>query len=185
MISKDQIEKQLLMVDGNEWNLKNRDQKILISFLFVFNVFEAHLIKENETAASARKEISRRIVEKEWFNIQICDDFLLFFKDRYINNESRLNHKFGQLRLSGAVNRIETERGNAKSVLLDETDSAEKIMYCCLAISYRFRNNLFHGSKNILGLNLYYECFEVIIKFLKELMQQMLDNDFELLDINR
>lgn len=70
-----------------------------------------------------------------------------------------------------------------KSVLLGEENTAKDTMYAYFCIAYRFRNNLFHENKQVLGLNIYDECFQVIIDFMCQIMNEMVTNDFGFLDL--
>ena len=72
-----------------------------------------------------------------------------------------------------------------KSVLLGEKNSAKDTIYAYFCIAYRFRNNLFHGNKQVLGLNIYDECFQVVIDFMCQIMDEMITNDFSLLNLGK
>ena len=66
---------------------------------------------------------------------------LEYFQNRYVH-EGQFTYHFAHLRLR--------ERDNQElvaKVLRNETKDLSEIMMALLIVSYRFRNNLFHGEK--------------------------------------
>lgn len=156
-------------------NLSTNEQHQLVTFLLVFNVFEARLFKDGRGVSNLLISICNDLVNEQWFCISDFQDYIDFFKNRYVKDEN----KFHQLQLTGKIDDLSTDKGNAKAVLYGEEASNEKVLRCCFCIAYRFRNNLFHGNKDVLGLNAYCDCFNKIMNFIVLLMEKMIDNKFD------
>ena len=177
-MEKEKMQNQIRFAKLEQTNLSKKNEKILIKFLLLFNVFEARLFKNGQHVNDLLKQISSDVVKESWFDMSLCADFLSFFRKRYIDDNGTTNKKFDNLKLAGSANDRTTPKGNAKAVILNKEAKQENILFACLCIAYRFRNNFFHGSKDVLGLNVYYDCFEVIIEFVTSLLEAMIDNDF-------
>lgn len=177
-MEKEKMKNQIKFAKLEQVALSEKDKKTLIKFLLLFNVFEARLFENGQHVNDLLKQISADVAKEPWFDIALCDSFLTFFIKRYINDNGKTNNRFDQLRLTGHADNMTSPKGNAKAVLLGKELKQENILFACLCISYRFRNNLFHGSKDVLGLNAYYDCFEIIIEFITSLLEMMIENDF-------
>lgn len=159
-------------------SLSPEAQDQLVVFLLVFNVFEARLFKNGKGVSNLLKKISEDVVKERWFCDEIFKEYLIFFKERYVVEEN-VNKAFYLLRLSGEKNNVSNDKGNAMAVILGQEKGSGNVLRCCLCIAYRFRNNLFHGEKEVLGLDAYYDCFDKIVKFIVLLLEKMIDNDFK------
>ena len=158
-------------------SLSSDEQHQLVVFLLIFNVFEARLFKDGRGVSKLLRNICNDIANEPWFRIGDFQDYADFLKKRYVANGT-MTVNFSRLKLSGSASDVSTDRGNAKAVLLGKELSTDKVLLCYFCIAYRFRNNLFHGNKDVLGLNAYYDCFSEIVTFMVSIMDKMIANNF-------
>ena len=185
MTKEDKREQLLFAKTGKSEKISEHTTQLLVSFLLTFNLFEDWLF-EKERGWNARMRISEKLVEAPWFNLEHYKEFAEFFSKRYITTENAVNSHFRNLQLSKRANDgNKSEYEIVKSVLLGEKNSAKDTIYAYFCIAYRFRNNLFHGNKQVLGLNIYDECFQVVIDFMCQIMDEMITNDFSLLNLGK
>ncbi len=176
-MTQTQMNAQLEFAQLKNSSLSSDEQHQLVVFLLIFNVFEARLFKDGRGVSTLLRKICSDLSNEKWLNMVDFQDYANFFKKRYVAN-GNMTGDFTRLRLTGSVSDVSTDRGNAKAVLLGRETSPEKVLLCYFGIAYRFRNNLFHGNKNVLGLNTYYDCFSKIVTFMVSVMDKMIDNNF-------
>lgn len=140
-------------------NLNEEDLLEIKDFAFIWNVFESRICD---------KYFSIEKVEDAMQTIDFkADEFqphLDYFKHRYMENNIS-NDKFIFLRF----NRSDRE-DFVRAILLDEITNTKSIILGMIIIVYRFRNNLFHGNKDIRAINEQQENFtnanSLLMKFL-------------------
>jgi hypothetical protein len=157
-------------------DISQSDQEVIIKFLLLFNVFEARLFSSRNTNQILEKMCSDLLGES-WFKKNEYDEYGRFFSNRYIKN-GKLTSRFDSLEIAS------TYRERAENSLKDFHNGKynDNLFLTYLLIAYRFRNNLFHGSKDAMGLNKYISCFEKINWMLHKLLSDMVINRFEGLD---
>ena len=164
----------------NSKHLSENDQKIILSFLLFFNLFEAKLFGEKRELTYKRlKAFCEKLNGESWFNVSKYDRVGDFFAKRYIGEGDVPTVHFYNLQLHSSI------KGEIQELLtlfkkrdLDYCHS-DKLMWCYLSIAYRFRNNLFHGKKDPLGLNKYTECFKIINDMMYDLLHDVAGNNIE------
>ena len=168
---KRQIEWAYTLKD-NQLSMEKQD--VVLKFMLLFNVFEARLFNPfNPGQVNARLvEMCKDLSEMEWFRIEKYDYYGNFFADRYITQNDGLQ-KFARLHLNKYSNRVK----NAL-IAFNEGEYDSDLFLSYLQIAYAFRNNLFHGSKDVLDLNVYLDCFKMINRLIYELLGDMADNSF-------
>lgn len=174
-----------VMNDVNRFNPKFKN--VVLNFLFAFNIFESEFFKEpkwDDTKSGNKpefKSVRERIIEIQ----KICNDnnysldllkkFQSHFSEVYIENNV-CTDRFNSLRKSNFnKNGYEDwEMNNLYDFLNNSLEKNKKYaIKNALTLSYTFRNNLFHGQKDIRELEMYEDDFVEISSFLISLMKYL------------
>ncbi len=122
------------------------------NFLILWNIFEAKWFKCNFGRNKSNIQ-----------NIHLASDIvnqtLQYLQRRYITNGS-INERFMKLRLGN------NDMTSVQCVLLGRTNNSCDIIKAIIMIIYRYRNNLFHGEKDIASLPIQKDNFIYANKFL-------------------
>ena len=122
----------------------------VLDFGLIWSLFEKKVCDEDANATKIENftnDLCRR-------NIKNFDSNLQFFRKRYLDNGTT-NYRFNELyiekcrRNPSAGNEI---KQRVESILKDQESEPTSVLWALLIISYRIRNNLFHGVKNISDL---------------------------------
>ena len=119
---------------------------LVADFTLIWALFEgteAH--GEDVIVVDELQSIAERVSHD--FSVQRLDEFVAFWSDRYIADGST-NHRFDRLNLTHGPHRALVE-----NVLLKDDTSLANRVQAVLLITYRLRNNLFHGVKDIQHLD--------------------------------
>lgn len=117
--------------------------------------------------------------EKHGIDLTVFDFFGDYFCDRYIqkNNEMHIaTHHFSQLRL-GDKYRDKVKESLVAYKVKKQRD--KDLLFAYLMIAYRFRNNMFHGSKGLINIDAYTSQFEIINKFFFVLLQHIIRSGYK------
>lgn len=97
-----------------------------------------------------------------------------YFSERYLT-ESGTSSYFHNLRL-----RRDDARQVEHSLRQHKTNHTHswELLWSYLMISYRFRNNMFHGSKGLIHLGSYVNQFCVINQFMRQLIGDIIDKNY-------
>ncbi len=176
-INLPKLQKQIEWANTLETSLITKDsQNEILKLLINFNLFEAKLFKESRALVHERlMTICKTLKDETWFDIKDYEMFGKYFSERYVDPDGTQNYKFDQLKLSREV-----KQETFETLLKFKTEGKRSSdqMYYYLLISYRFRNNLFHGSKDPLGLNNYTDCFAQINTLINRLLLDMCKHEF-------
>ena len=172
------------------WKINNSNKlscelkKSMLKFLFAFNVFESEFFEEPKYDESGKKEITpvrERIIKLQEFckdfPMKYLESFQSYFSSIYIENNAWTD-RFKTLR-KDEYNKNgydDEEMGYLYDFLTLPIDDAKNKKFGvkrALLLSYKFRNNLFHGEKDIRNLEKYKEDFEEIASFLIKLMDYL------------
>lgn len=130
-------------------------------FSLIWNVFEDRVCNNNFSIA----EVQQRIAERN-FNADAFAPHLQYFQNRYISN-GETNERFEFLHF-----RPNDRREFVSKVLLSELIGIRDILLAIVIIIYRFRNNLFHGLKDIQVIDQQHTNFETANSFLMTFLDQ-------------
>ena len=143
------------------------------SFLFYTSWFEELLFNfSNRQGGEKNEKICKEL--SELVNLSEYDSYGQYFSNRYISG-SRTTNEFRNLKLrrddAHIVKRsLEQYKANGKRDW--------ELLWSYLMIAYRFRNNMFHGSKGLVNLSSYIEQFKMINQFLRQLIGDIIDNNY-------
>lgn len=126
-------------------------------FVILWNLFEGRLFNMEYKV--------KKISEKN-FQVpnEVSQDLLSYFKSRYITN-GLVDQKFNNLKL-----RVNDNKTLVKDVLEERDSKSVSIIEACIIIIGRYRNNLFHGIKEIATLNTQQSSFAKANEFLLALL---------------
>lgn len=144
-----------LLIDTSHYeiSLKRNDIMYILDFILLWNLFECKVCSKNFKKEEINNYVSSINIA---LNSLYIDEAFFYFKDRYLNNEN----KFENLNLRGDAQKI-------KNNLQWNNDK----MYTIIFIIQRYRNNMFHGEKNISFLEWQKNNFEVANAFLSKLLE--------------
>ena len=182
--------------------LNQKQRLIILQFLMYFNVFESKFFKQdkiigknandemdnyntNDTKENNKhvnhmivrlklENFSYTIVRKRIILLSDYNFFAYHFFKRYDRSKKDGNERFENLGLTSDI------KNEAQELLKNAARCTNqgRLLYCYLCIAYRFRNNLFHGSKGVEGLGQFSEEFEKINLFMSKLMSDLAKHNF-------
>ncbi|MDM1537490.1 hypothetical protein [Myroides odoratimimus] len=144
-------------------------------FSLIWNLFEGKFF---ETSFSIDK-LEKILIDTD-IDIYCFLPYLEYFKNRYVNQEDNtINERFSFLHF-----RKKDREDFVTEVLLNnenilnyiETNTQYKVVLAISIIVYRFRNNLFHGVKNIQHIDQQEENFVTANDFLRTIIETIEDN---------
>ncbi|MCM1301096.1 MAG: hypothetical protein NC250_02400 [Alistipes senegalensis] len=123
------------------------------NFMLLWNLFEARLF-DCDFGKNRARVSDIRLADN------LIDETLQYFRDRYTtNNATNLRFKALNLRNNDKPEEI-------RRILLESTGTVAEKTEAIITIIYRYRNNLFHGEKEIALLSEQQENFALANKFL-------------------
>lgn len=115
------------------------ERKAILDFALLWGLFELRLLNANASIEGMRDMVQQWIADGK-VSAETFESALSYFSTRYIE-EGKESYRFVHLHLQ------EKYKPLVRAVLLRKN---KKLDDCCLVvfiIIYRFRNNLFHGTK--------------------------------------
>ena len=141
------------IINGGTGKMEANDIDEIRDFALLWNLFEDLLCDNNANMCKIDALIDKNI---DKFNDSEYQDIFEYFYDRYKNNDA----KFNALRLH------EPQKNLVKKVLNDEFMDKNNKLKFIMSIIYRYRNNLFHGEKDMRYIRFQKENFEKTNEFL-------------------
>lgn len=153
--------------------INNRTYDACASFLFYTSWFEELLFNYRFRQGPDNDEK----ICCELFNLvelSQYDFFGDFCAGRYLTEEGTTKY-FRNLRLRQSDKpRVEQSLRKYKT----NHEYTWELLWSYLVITYRFRNNMFHGSKGLINLNEHVERFEIINQFMRKLIEDAVSNNY-------
>ena len=119
-------------------NLNEEDLTSVKDFALIWNIFESYVCLSNFRIQTVETEL-----QNHQFDINEFQPFLDYFRNRYITN-GNFNGRFPHLNFRPTDRQLLVEE-----VLRGNNVNPREIILALVIIVYRFRNNLFHGVKDI------------------------------------
>lgn len=139
--------------------LDANDLESIKDFALIWNIFERFVCNNNFTIAAVEQSILQKHLQSADFQEQFD-----YFKNRYIEN-GQSNNRFDNLHF-----RANDRKDFVRQVLLANNNTLQDMALAMSIIVYRFRNNFFHGIKDIQVINEQRTNFEQANSFLKSLL---------------
>lgn len=157
-------EQNIDLIDTIYANYEDDLSKAIVNIVLLFNAFESQ--------TQWYKYTKHYHLKTEYYF-----DIFEKFRKRYVT-DGKINENFNNL-FRDNVRPYENQEGNHEEenrlrvidTLLGNTDNNEDKLFTCLCLSYRFRNNIFHGKKHIAELQDYLECYGWIIDLFKNILK--------------
>lgn len=141
-------------------NLQSEDLESIRDFSLMWNLYEKMTCNSNYNLQRITNFVNNRN-----FQIQDFQEFIGYFRNRYVEN-GQLNGRYPHLHLRNSDNPQMVE-----DVLLERNTNTNDIIVVCSTIIYRFRNNLFHGIKDVARINHQRINFEAANSFMRRLLE--------------
>lgn len=156
----------------NTTNFTRDEMNVVTDFSLLWNLFESKLSERRrngdrlslnynrlDTIASIIARKANHIHQQNFY-----EPFIAYFKERYIANNAT-NQLFDGLRIHR-----QDIKNLVRDVLLEIEQRQEKVIESLLIIIYRFRNNLFHGEKELHNIHTQYDNFRQANCFLTSVL---------------
>lgn len=142
-------------------NLTAEAYNILADFLLLWNLFEDRLFENNFTIEKAEHYVNDYI---DRFNPDVCNRAFEYFKKRYTDIELGIvtYPLFEKLNF-----RRNDKKEFVDGVLIADSPSLKDKVLASIIIIFRYRNNLFHGLKDVTQINYQQSNFITANKVLK------------------
>ncbi|MFA9372387.1 MAG: hypothetical protein ACERIH_11820 [Labilibaculum antarcticum] len=140
-------------------NFSDNDLTNIKDFSLIWNVFEDNVCENNFSIQNLQTNIANRNIDVNLFTTH-----LNYFRNRYAENGA-LNNRFQFLNF-----RRNDRQQLVEDVLLGIDTNPNNIILAIAIIVYRFRNNLFHGLKEMRHIDQQNENFETANSFLTTLI---------------
>ena len=147
------------------------------TFLFYTSWYEERLFnKDNEHRWDTDEKICKDLFNDYHIDLTKYDGFGQYFSNRYVKPTGGRTDNFRNLRLHPAsANTV----FNCIKSFNQHRSRSEKLLWSYLQIAYRFRNNMFHGSKGLVHLPTYINEFKEINSFMHQLISDILDSGYK------
>ena len=142
------------------------------NFALFWNMFE-NFACSNYANVRKLEDFVVELNERTAITNELVDSYVEYFIDRYTVENNHINIEGLQFR--GSLDDIRA-RGKILAVLSREVIFPKEKLEALLLILLRFRNNLFHGNKEIVNLNNQLTNFTIANKLLAEVLMLMKNN---------
>ncbi len=142
-------------------SLTDKDYNGLTEFLLLWNLFEDRLFENNFTIEKAEHYVNDYI---DRFNPDVCNRAFEYFKKRYTDIELGIvtYPLFEKLNF-----RRNDKKEFVDGVLVADSPSLKDKVLASIIIIFRYRNNLFHGLKDVTQINYQQSNFVIANKMLR------------------
>jgi hypothetical protein len=151
---------------------QNEGLERIKNFALFWNMFEKYACG-NFANVKKIEDFVVKLNERTAISNETVNPYLEYFIDRYTRVNNEVNIEGLQFRNKPADAR---SKGKVLKVLSREVITPREILEALLLILLRFRNNLFHGNKEIVRLNNQVTNFTIANKLLAEVLMLMKAN---------
>lgn len=146
----------------SDGNLEEVDINSIKDFSLLWNAFEGTFANRRFAINRIEQRINQKNFDQENYN-----EFLNYFIKRYVEN-GQTNERFPHLNF-----RPNDRENLVRDVLLGNNQNLNSIVLAITIIVYRYRNNLFHGEKDIRRIRFQRDNFHHANQFLMQLMEDL------------
>jgi hypothetical protein len=155
--------------NGVELNNEGIDR--VRNFSLLWNIFETFACNRRADITTISTAVDT-INEKEKITTDLISEHLSYFKERYFNEDDSPKELFEGLKFRlGRSDRAAKQK--VTETLTEKIDNPTENLKSLLFILYRFRNNLFHGEKEVIRLNGQIDNFTVANDLLTKVLSIM------------
>ncbi len=135
----------------NAGDLKNEGLERVRNFVFLWNLFEDSAMQKDATIVKM-KQLVDQINHASPINAADLSDFVDYFAQRYFDPTGQSPYSLDGLKFRNNAN-DQAAKAEVEAVLRKNEQSPDMILKALLIIAYRFRNNLFHGEKQLIEID--------------------------------
>ncbi len=146
-------------------NLKDSDYNHVKDFLLLWNLLENDIFANNFAIPTAELKIDSFIIAGRISEIEI-NKLFGYFQNKYTEDGIRMSGLFNNLMFRGR-DRMEF----VENMLLSNNSTLNEKTLAIMIIVWRYRNNLFHGLKDITRINYQKNNFLRANKFLMLMLE--------------
>lgn len=155
----------------NGVDLNNEGIDRVRNFSLLWNLFETFACNRHADINSISSAVDT-INEREQITIELIAEHLAYFKERYFNEDGSQKEIFDGLKFRpGEIDQMAKQK--VTETLTGQIDNPSENLKSLLFILYRFRNNLFHGEKEVVRLNGQIDNFTVANDLLTKVLSIM------------
>ena len=155
----------------NGVDLNNEGIDRVRNFSLMWNLFETFACNRRADINSISNAVDT-INQREQISTELIAEHLTYFKDRYFKDDGTPKEIFEGLKFRQGQS-DQAAKQKVTETLTDKIDNPVKNLKSLLFILYRFRNNLFHGEKEVVRLNGQIDNFTVANDLLAKVLTIM------------
>lgn len=170
MIKKIDELKWIMKFFGNSFKLKTAGIDRVRNFSLLWNLFERYACNRLANINSISSAVDM-INQSEAITAELITDHIEYFSNRYFNSDRSPKPIFEDLKFRDGGDQSAKQR--VIDTLTGQQSDPKENLKSLLFILYRFRNNLFHGEKEIINLNKQVENFIIANDLLTKVLTIM------------
>lgn len=144
------------------------------NFVFMWNIFETFACNKYANIPAIEQAVEQ-IDSKQPILAVTFEPYVIYFSTRYFNPNGYTTYSIEGLNFrAGATD--QAAKAKVEAVLNRQETTPKEILKALLFILYRFRNNLFHGNKQVVTLDGQITNFIAANGILKDVLITMKDN---------
>lgn len=159
------LEDYVFQKTGNKYDIHEPHYQAITNFVLLWGLFESRFFGNN----SSELRVWNYALTDSHADSETIHETFLFLRKRYVVKDMP-NDQFYELgfsRVDSAGNKRYFKRLAELIDYLCNADTLTKENCACLALIWRFRNNLFHGNKNLAQIwNSDQELFEIACRYI-------------------
>lgn len=155
----------------NAGDLKGEGLERVRNFVFLWNLFEDSSMQRDATITKM-KQLVDQINGISPINTAELSEFVDYFAQRYFDPTGQSPYSLNGLKFRNNAN-DQAAKAEVEAVLRKNEQNADMILKALLIITYRLRNNLFHGEKQLVGIDGQVSNFIVANNILKLILEKM------------
>jgi hypothetical protein len=145
-------------------NRKDEDYDHVRDFLLLWSLYEFKLFNCEFTIAEMERKVDDLINQNRLNHTSFLSVFQ-YFQQRYTTSGT-INNRFSKLLINN-----QNHKQVVESTLCDSNPSLRDQIFASAIIVYRFRNNLFHGIKDITQINYQKSNFDNANEFIIRMLE--------------
>lgn len=157
----------------NAVDVQNDGIERVRNFVLLWNMFETFGCNKNANIRTIRIAVENINATVQISN-EMLNPFVDYFNDRYFNDNSTSKEIFEGLKFRGGDDIQAKEE--VRLILTRQIHESKEVLKGLLFILFRFRNNLFHGEKEVVLLNTQISNFSYANRLLANVLDLMKTN---------
>jgi hypothetical protein len=157
----------------NAVDIQNEGIERVRNFVLLWNMFETFACNKNATVRTIQTAVEN-INATITISNEMLSPFVDYFANRYFNDDGTSKEIFEGLKFRGGDD-IQAKE-DVRLILTRQVIESKEVLKGLLFILFRFRNNLFHGEKQVVLLNTQISNFTYANRLLANVLDNMKTN---------